>query len=87
MKEGDIIEFTNDQQGYQRKFRVKIKKINKYNKFEDYLENCKLKYCLPGIDTIKEGIDIYHNIYSPEDENKFKVLAFHIKKLKSKKLS
>ena len=51
MNKGDIIEFTNDQLGYQRKFRVKIKKINKYNNFEEYLEQEKLKYCLPGIDT------------------------------------
>ena len=81
MNKGDIIEFTNNQLGYQRKFRVKIKKITKYNSFEEYLDQEKLKYCLPGIDTIKEGVDIYHNIYSPEDEQKYKVLAFQIKKL------
>ena len=35
-----------------------------------------------GIDTIKEGFDIYHKIYSPENKHKFKCLAFQIKKLK-----
>jgi len=39
-------------------------------KTTNYLENKKLEKCLPGIDTIEEGIKIYHNFYSVNDENK-----------------
>lgn len=84
MKVGDKIDFINEELGFKRKFRVIIKKINKYNNFNEFLENEELKLCLPGIDTINEGLKIYHKIYSTEVENNHNVLAIQIKKLKSK---
>jgi ASC-1-like (ASCH) protein len=48
-------------------------------KTTNYLENEKLEKCLPWIDTIEEGIKIYHNFYSVNDENKYKIKGFSIK--------
>jgi len=67
MKLGDIIIFTNDELGFERSIDVKIIKIINYNTFQTYLENETLKRCLPGIDTIEEGVNIYYNIYKKED--------------------
>lgn len=38
MKIGDIIQWENDSLGFKRTFITKIKKINHYNNFKDYLE-------------------------------------------------
>ena len=79
IKIGDIIKFTNNEFGFNREFNVKIIKISDYDTFRDYLENEKLEKCLPGIESIEEGIKIYHNFYSFNDENKYKIKAFSIK--------
>lgn len=79
IKIGDIIKFTNNDFGFNREFNVKITKIYDYDTFRDYLENEKLEKCLPGIESIEEGIKVYHNFYSVNDENKYKIKAFSIK--------
>jgi len=58
---------------------VRIKKIIKYNSFEEYLSQEGLKRTLPGIKTISEGVDIYHKFYTKEQENEFGILAISIK--------
>ena len=58
---------------------VKIKKINKYDTFEDYLSQEGLKRTLPGTKTINDGIDIYHKFYTKEQEKEFGILAISIK--------
>ena len=81
MRSNDIIEFTNDELGFTRKFKVMIKKINNYNNFKEYLENETLKKTLPGMDTIDEGLKLYYKYYTSEDENKYKIIAIKFKKL------
>ena len=39
----------------------------------------KLKNCLPGIDTIEEGVSVYYKYYKKEDEDKYKIIAINIK--------
>jgi ASC-1-like (ASCH) protein len=76
MKVGDCIVFTNDELGFERKFTVEIKKISYYDNFQEYLENETLEKCLPGIDTMDDGLNIYYKYYSKNDEIKYKIKAF-----------
>ena len=78
MKVDDIIEFSNDSFGFDRKFQVKITKINKFKTFESYLRGKKLSKCLPGIDNLTDGVRIYRQFYSEEDEKKFGILAITV---------
>jgi len=75
MKIGDIIIFTNVELGFLRKFQIEIKQITIYNNFETYLESETLCRCLPGIDTIEEGLQVYHRYYQKTDQ--YKIMAFH----------
>jgi ASC-1-like (ASCH) protein len=79
MKEGDIIEFYNEDFDIKRKYKVKITKVNHYTTFKKYLENESLKKCLPGIDNINEGLKIYFKYYSKENEKKYNIVAIRFK--------
>jgi ASC-1-like (ASCH) protein len=76
MNVGDFIVFTNNELGFERKFTVEIKKITYYDNFQLYLENESLEKCLPGIDTMDDGLNIYYKYYSKNDEIKYKIKAF-----------
>ena len=78
LKKGDIVKVTNDD----KHCFVKILKIVNYKSFEEYLVFEGLKRTLPGIKTIKEGIDVYRQFYSAEDENLYGILAVYLKKVK-----
>jgi ASC-1-like (ASCH) protein len=75
MKKNDYIIFENNDFGFLRSFRVKIKSIRYYNSFEDYLRKETLEKCLPGIESITDGINIYYKYYSQDDEKKYKIVA------------
>jgi len=77
LKKGDNITFVNNND----RFDAKIKKIKKYNTFEEYLSQEGLKRTLPGINTIKEGCDVYYKYYNKEQELQYKILAIYIKVL------
>jgi ASC-1-like (ASCH) protein len=77
IEKGDTIKIKNGDEYVM----VKIKKINKYESFEEYLSQEGLKRTLPGIITIKDGNDIYHKFYTPEQEIEFGILAIKIKRL------
>lgn len=85
MKKGDYIIFENNDFGFNRKIKTKIKSINKYNNFREYLENETLEKCLPGIETLDQGINIYYKYYTIEDEIKYKIIAIKLKVKKIKK--
>lgn len=82
MQKGDYIIFENNDFGFIRKFKVKITSIKQYNNFKSYLENETLEKCLPGIDNINDGVNIYYKYYKPEDEIKYKIKALRIKVVK-----
>lgn len=76
MKPGDIILFTNNELGFERKFSIKIKNITYYDNFKMYLENETLEKCLPGIDNIEDGLYVYYKYYKKSDELEYKIKAF-----------
>jgi len=55
---------------------MKIKNISDYDNFQTYLENETLEKCLPGIDNIEDGLNIYYNYYKKSDELEYKIKAF-----------
>lgn len=79
MKKNDIIVFTNNDFDLKRSFSVKIKHIRHYNTFRDYLVKETLEKCLPGIDTIENGLSVYYKYFTKEDENKYKIVAIRVK--------
>jgi ASC-1-like (ASCH) protein len=79
MKKGDYIIFENSDVGFKREFRVKITSIHNYNSFGDYLSMETLEKCLPGVNTMEEGLSIYYKYYSKQDEEKYKIVAIRIK--------
>ncbi len=82
MKKGDYLLFENNDFGFPRSFRCKITSIHNYNSFENYLENETLEKCLPGIETIEEGVSIYYKYYSKEDENRYKIKAIRLRNIR-----
>ncbi len=80
IKKGDYILFENNDFGFQRLFRCKITSVRNYSSFEEYLYNETLEKCLPGIDKIENGIEIYRKYYpNKEDEIKYKIKAIRLK--------
>ncbi len=71
----DILVFHNSDFGFEREYTVKVTKINKYNSFSDYLQAEGLANCLPGIDSIEEGLQVYYKYFTKEDEQLHKILA------------
>lgn len=82
MKKGDYIIFENSDFGFNRIFHCKITSIHNYDTFEEYLQNETLEKCLPGIDTIEEGVQVYYNYYNQTDEEKYKIKAIRLKVVK-----
>lgn len=78
MNPGDFIVFENNDLGFPRSFRVKIISIQNYDTFESYLENETLENCLPGIESMEEGISIYYKYYKKSDEELYKIKAFRL---------
>ena len=82
MKKGDKITFINNEFGFQRNFLIKITSIHNYDTFNDYLKKETLEKCLPGIDTIEDGENIYYKYYTKNDELLYKIIAIRMKVIK-----
>jgi ASC-1-like (ASCH) protein len=76
MNIGDFILFTNNDLGFERKHKIEIKNISYYDNFKIYLETETLEKCLPGIDNIEDGLNIYYNYYKKSDELEYKIKVF-----------
>ncbi len=76
MIEGDKIEFINNDFGFQRSYIVKIKSIKTYPSFFEYLNNEGIERCLPTVDDIPLGEDVYYKYYTRDDEAKYGIKAF-----------
>lgn len=73
IKENDVITFTNNE----KSIKTKVTKINYFESFQEYLEKENLEICLPGIQNIEEGVNIYHKYYSEKKEKQYKVFSIH----------
>lgn len=75
IKEDDIICLENDEFGYLRRLNVKVLAITYHSCFHDYLKCYGLQNCLPGMESINEGVSVYREFYSVETEQKHGVMA------------
>ena len=83
IQKNDRILFNNNELGFTREFLVKITSIKIYKTFMEYLDKEQLNKCLPGIDTIEEGLLVYHKYFSEADEEKYGIVAIRMKKIKN----
>ena len=72
LKVGDTIIFKSKKM----KIITTITYIKKYSNFKTMLKSETLEKVLPNVESINDGVDIYHQYYSPDDEAKYGVLAF-----------
>jgi ASC-1-like (ASCH) protein len=79
MNKGDILIFENNDFGFLRSFRCRIKNTKKFDTFQQFLQTKTLKKCLPGIDTIDNGVKVYYKYYTKHDEEKYKIISIRMK--------
>ena len=82
LTKGDIINITNNELGFERKYEIKITSVHRYKTFREYLERESLDKCLPGIDIIEDGVKVYYKYYSKIDEEKYKIIAIRFRLVK-----
>lgn len=78
---GDIIEWENSDFGC-RTILTEIITKNEYGSFREYLENEGLEKCLPSIENIENGLNVYYKYYTKEDEKIYGVIALHMRLIK-----
>jgi ASC-1-like (ASCH) protein len=77
-KKNDLLKIINNKNENDI-INAKIRKIIKYNSFEEYLSQEGLKRTLPDVQSIEDGVNIYYKFYNKNDEEKYGVLAIYIK--------
>jgi len=77
LKDGDIIEWYNDDFKH-RSFFTKVVKKMEYISFKEYLNKEGLQNCLPGMPNIEHGLSVYYKYYTKEDETQFGVIAIKL---------
>jgi len=78
MKVGDIVEWKNND-FKPRSVLTEIIGKAEYSTFREYLETEGLEKCLPSIQSIDNGIDVYYKYYTKEEEKEFGVVAIRLK--------
>lgn len=82
MKDGDIVEWTNDSI-IPRSVQTRITGKAVYPTFREYLETEGLDKCLPGISEMNDGLSIYYKYFTKEEEKEFGVVAIHLELVKN----
>lgn len=78
IKQNDYIFFRSE--GFFLRF-ARVVEVRKYSTIRSYLEQEGLRYTLPGIKTVQEGIDIYTSppiSWTDEEVKKYGVLAIEV---------
>lgn len=61
--------------------RTRVVCLTTYDTFEEYLQEEGLDACLPGVASIEEGVAVYHQYYSWEEECLYGVRGIQIERL------
>lgn len=84
LKKGDIVRmFKSDEHGNidPNKFMdLIVMKVERYKSFAEMLEKEGLEKILPSIKTIADGVAVYRQWFSEEDEKSLGVVAIHVEK-------
>ena len=82
MREGDKIDFYNEDFGLKREYQSVIISKKVYTSFETYLSSEGLHKTLPCIEKMEDGLKLYRMFYKTEEEMKYAVVALELKVLK-----
>lgn len=91
IRAGEIIRWTNEEQKTKsgkpqmREVMTRVNAVVYYPDFEKYLSTERLKNCLPGVRTIKDGVAVYHKFYPKDERQKYKVMAIRLDLISSEK--
>jgi ASC-1-like (ASCH) protein len=79
---GDSIEWYNNDLSIERRYITIVKNVKFYRTFAEYLKREQLAKTLPSIETIADGIKIYHKHLTEADITKeeiYGVIAIYLK--------
>lgn len=79
---GEEMDLKKKETGEVRRFRVTH--INEYENLREYLEKEGIDRCLPGIDSIEEGVEIYRGWSTEAELAMYKFLAIGLQCLPKK---
>jgi ASC-1-like (ASCH) protein len=82
MNIGEIIKWTNNDFAPTLKERTILTQIvskSTYKTFNEYLNMETLEKCLPGINSLEDGINIYYKYFTKDDEKTYGVVAIGLK--------
>lgn len=68
-----------NENGTSEKVVAVVTRISKYPDFTTYLTQEGLARTLPSIKSIEEGVNVYRQFYSAQQEQEFGVLAVHLR--------
>ena len=74
IKIGDQINFTNGTDS----FLANVTEIREYDSLEKYFDDVTLEKALPGITSIEEGLDIYHQWSTEEKIRQYGFLGIFV---------
>ena len=75
IKSNDVILFRNNN----RYIKTQVVKVTYYKNFYEMLLNEGIKNVTPLSDNINDSLSIYRKIYRQDNENKYGVIAIHLK--------
>ncbi|CAL8463342.1 g2876 [Coccomyxa elongata] len=80
LETGDVIVWENDELGFTRTCETRVNGMAHYRTFRAYLQIKHLSRCLhaAGVKTIAQGVQVYREYYSAEDERRYGVLALRL---------
>lgn len=78
MVEGDRILFFNNDTEEERRVLTEVQSKRMYDSFSLFLRK-ELANALPGVQTVEEGVRIYHSFYPHEAETRYGVVAVEVK--------
>jgi ASC-1-like (ASCH) protein len=76
-KKGDVVEWVYKDSVV----RTKITNVYKYPSFKTMLKMEGLKHVLPGVNSLTDGVGVYRQWYSEDDEKKYGVVAIEVRVL------
>ena len=79
VKTGDHIEIQTENE--KESFVVEVVGVNQHESFKELLEKESLKKVLPNAETIEEGIEIYRQFYTEEQEKEYGVVGIEVRVL------
>jgi ASC-1-like (ASCH) protein len=80
LKVGDVVIITGDAGSHAdcRRTVACVSHIARYRTFEAYLNEEGLSRTLPGIHSVQEGVSVYRQFYTADEERQHGVLAIHL---------